>query len=62
MNTAGEVIKAWDTAVPTMKKGEVSVITCLPDYAYGEKGSPPSIPPKAVLMFEIELLSWKGMS
>lgn len=56
----GEVIKGWDTVIPTMKKGEVCVITCKPEYAYGAPGSPPRIPENATLMFEIELISWKG--
>lgn len=56
----GEVIKGWDTVIPTMKKGEVCVITCKPEYAYGKQGSPPRIPENATLMFEIELISWKG--
>lgn len=55
----GSVIKAWDIGVKTMKKGEVAILTCAPDYAYGDKGSPPKIPPNATLIFEVELLDWK---
>ncbi|KAL6755736.1 hypothetical protein V8C86DRAFT_1790454, partial [Haematococcus lacustris] len=40
---AGRVIKGWDQGVATMKKGEKAVLTCAPDYAYGESGSPPKI-------------------
>mmetsp|Transcript_20166 Transcript_20166/g.47000 ORF Transcript_20166/g.47000 Transcript_20166/m.47000 type:complete len:691 (+) Transcript_20166:64-2136(+) len=54
----GEVIKGWDLAVPTMRKGEVSKITIKPEFAYGEPGQPPKIPPSATLVFEIELISW----
>ena len=43
-----------------MLKGEKSLLTCKPDFGYGEKGSPPKIPPNATLQFEVELLSWKG--
>lgn len=43
-----------------MLKGEKSLLTCKPDFAYGEKGSPPKIPPNATLQFEVELLSWQG--
>ncbi|CAK9300284.1 unnamed protein product [Gordionus sp. m RMFG-2023] len=55
----GEVIKGWDIAVKTMKKGELALITCKSDYAYGKAGSPPSIPADATLQFEIELLDFK---
>lgn len=56
----GEVIKAWDIAVATMKVGEICRITCKPEYAYGLAGSPPKIPPNATLIFEIELFEFKG--
>uniref|UniRef100_A0A4X2KLW8 peptidylprolyl isomerase n=2 Tax=Vombatus ursinus TaxID=29139 RepID=A0A4X2KLW8_VOMUR len=56
----GEVIKAWDIAVATMKIGEVCHITCKPEYAYGSSGSPPMIPPNATLVFEVELFDFKG--
>lgn len=69
---AGQVIKGWDEAVESMKKGEVARVTLKPEYAYGTcswiatmaltstgaAGSPPTIPPNATLVFEIELLSW----
>lgn len=42
-----------------MKKGEKAILTCAPDYAYGEAGSPPSIPKNATLKFEVELLDFK---
>ncbi|XP_017877085.1 FK506-binding protein 59 isoform X2 [Ceratina calcarata] len=56
----GTVIKAWDIGVATMKKGEVAILTCAPEYAYGETGSPPKIPPNSTLKFEIEMIDWKG--
>ena len=43
-----------------MKKGELCRLTCKSDYAYGDSGSPPKIPAKATLIFEVELFSWKG--
>ncbi|XP_028967408.1 peptidyl-prolyl cis-trans isomerase FKBP4 [Galendromus occidentalis] len=54
----GQVIKAWDIGVASMKKGELCRLTCKSEYAYGEKGSPPKIPPNATLFFEVELLRW----
>ncbi|XP_056373821.1 peptidyl-prolyl cis-trans isomerase FKBP4 isoform X1 [Hyla sarda] len=56
----GQVIKAWDIAVATMKAGEICRITCKPEFAYGASGSPPKIPPNAVLIFEIELFDFQG--
>ncbi|NEU34406.1 FKBP-type peptidyl-prolyl cis-trans isomerase, partial [bacterium LRH843] len=56
----GSVIKAWDIGVATMKKGEMCVLTCKSEYAYGKSGSPPTIPPDATLIFEIEMLDWEA--
>jgi peptidylprolyl isomerase len=42
-----------------MRKGEKATLVCSPDYAYGARGSPPSIPPNATLHFEVELLDFK---
>jgi len=56
----GNVIKAWDLCVASMKQGEVCEVTCAAKYAYGKRGSPPKIPPNATLIFEIELYSWEG--
>ncbi|XP_018106372.1 uncharacterized protein LOC431968 isoform X1 [Xenopus laevis] len=56
----GEVIKAWDIAVATMKVGEICQIICKPEYAYGTSGSPPKIPPNAMLIFEVELFDFQG--
>ncbi|XP_054744105.1 FK506-binding protein 59 isoform X1 [Anastrepha obliqua] len=56
----GHVIKAFDMGVATMKLNEKCKLTCAPDYAYGAAGSPPSIPPNSTLIFELEMLGWKG--
>ncbi|XP_055371443.1 FK506-binding protein 59 [Condylostylus longicornis] len=56
----GSVIKAFDMGVATMKLKEKCVLTCAPEYAYGKGGSPPSIPPNATLIFELEMMGWKG--
>jgi FKBP-type peptidyl-prolyl cis-trans isomerase len=42
-----------------MSKGERATITCPPNYAYGDNGYPGAIPPKATLIFDVELLSFK---
>jgi peptidylprolyl isomerase len=54
----GNVIKAWDLGFATMKVGEKAVLTCKPEYAYGENGSPPKIPANATLKFDVELLGF----
>ncbi|XP_050308146.1 FK506-binding protein 59 [Anthonomus grandis grandis] len=56
----GSVIKAWDIGVASMKKGEQALLTCAPEYAYGESGSPPTIPPNSTLVFDVEVLDWRG--
>jgi len=50
------VISCWDEGVMTMKVGERAIITCPYNYAYGVRGSPPRIPPKATLVFDVELI------
>lgn len=55
-----QVIKGWDVGVATMTRGEKCLLTCMPDFAYGENGSPPKIGPDETLQFEVELFDWKG--
>lgn len=55
-----QVIRGWDLAVSTMKKGEKISLKIASEFAYGEAGSPPNIPPNATLIFEMELLYWEG--
>lgn len=55
------MIKGWDIGIGTMKKGENSIFTIPAELAYGESGSPPTIPPNATLQFDVELLSWSSV-
>jgi len=56
----GQVIKGWDEGIVTMKRGEVAILTCTAEYAYGPAGSPPKIPPNATLDFEVEMFDFFG--
>lgn len=62
MRSTGQVIKGWDVGVATMKKGEQAIFTIAPEYAYGEAGSPPTIPANATLKFDVELISWASVN
>jgi FKBP-type peptidyl-prolyl cis-trans isomerase len=50
------VIVGWSAGVSSMLVGEISKFTMQHEYAYGAEGYPPTIPGKATLVFEIELL------
>lgn len=44
-----------------MKIGEKRKLTIAPDLAYGDQGIPGTIPRKATLIFETELVGIKGV-
>lgn len=56
----GSVIRGWEIAMATMKRGEICRLTCQPEYAYGEQGMGERIQPNQTVIFEIELLDFIG--
>lgn len=52
----GEVIKSWDEAFATMKRGEKRTLLIPYWLGYGVMGKGKAIPGRATLVFEVELL------
>jgi FKBP-type peptidyl-prolyl cis-trans isomerase FkpA len=52
------VVPCWTEALQQMKKGEKAQVVCPSSLAYGDRGSPPAVPPGATLSFEVELIDF----
>ena len=52
----GKVIKGWDRTVPQMRVGDRWKVTVPFQAAYGDRGHPAGIPPRANLVFDMELV------
>ena len=55
----GQVIAGWDIVLVRMRVGDKVRVTIPPELGYGDSGVGGVIPPKATLIFEIELVELK---
>lgn len=55
----GRVIAGWDEAFLTMRRGEKRTLVIPYWLAYGDKGAGKMIPPKAGLIFHVELIDFR---
>jgi FKBP-type peptidyl-prolyl cis-trans isomerase FkpA len=52
----GSVIPCWTEAIPKLKTHGRARLVCPSSIAYGDRGRPPTIPPGATLVFDVELM------
>jgi len=53
------VSRGLEKGVLCMHKGETAELLLRADYAYGDAGRPPLVPPGASVRYEVELISWR---
>ena len=52
----GMVIRGWDEGIKGMRVGGVRKLRIPPDLAYGDAGMGKKIPPRATLVFQVQLV------
>jgi FKBP-type peptidyl-prolyl cis-trans isomerase FkpA len=55
-----EVIPGWRLSIPMLAKGDSGTFFIPSNLAYGPQGYPGSIPPDAILMFDVKLLDFNN--
>ncbi len=53
----GQVIKGWDEGLLGMRVGGIRLLVVPPELGYGAAGSGDVIPPNAILVFRVEMVS-----
>jgi FKBP-type peptidyl-prolyl cis-trans isomerase len=56
--TVGQLVEGWNEALCLMTAGAKWKLTIPAKIGYGERGSPPTIPANATLVFELELIEF----
>ncbi|MEL6539300.1 MAG: FKBP-type peptidyl-prolyl cis-trans isomerase [Bacteroidota bacterium] len=57
---AGQVIKGWDEGIGLLQKGSKAKLLIPSRLGYGSQGAGTTIPPNAVLLFDVELVDYQA--